>query len=146
MNLSGKAAEAANDILRAFENPNSLPAPLATIFIWRNDDSPCRSWSWRNQLIAALHGHKDARGFRQWLEVGRCVKKGETAFFILSPCTKKVEDVKTGDEKAVLCGFRGTPVFGFNQTQGDPLPEGDPAVDGWLRSLPMRDVAKYSSP
>ena len=141
MNLSGKAAEAANDILRAFENPNSLPAPLATIFIWRKDDSPCRSWSWRNQLIAALHGHKDARGFRQWLEAGRCVKKGEKAFFILSPCTKKVEDVKTGEEKAVLFGFRGTPVFGSEQTQGEPLPAVDPAVEGWLRSLPMRDVA-----
>lgn len=142
MNLSDKAAEAATDILRAFQNPHSLPAPLATIFIWRKNSSPCRSWSWRNQLIAALHGHKDARGFRQWLEVGRCVQKGEKAFCILSPCLKKVEDSKTGEEKAVLFGFRGTPVFGFDQTEGEPLPENDLAVEGWLGSLPLRDVAR----
>jgi hypothetical protein len=141
VNLSGKAAETANDILRAFENPNSLRAPIATIFIWRKDASPCRSWSWRNQLIAALHGHTDARGFRQWLEVGRCVKKGEKAFFILSPCMKKVEDKDTGEEKVALAGFRGTPVFGFSQTDGDALPEADPAVSHWLDSLPMREVA-----
>lgn len=141
MNLSGKAAETANDILRAFENPNSLPAPIATIFIWRKDASPCRSWSWRNQLIAALHGHTDARGFRQWLEAGRCVKKGEKAFIILSPCMKKVVDEDTGKEKTVLFGFRGMPVFGFGQTDGDALPEADPAVAQWLDSLPMREVA-----
>lgn len=141
MNFFGKAAEAADDILRAFENPNTLPAPLATIFIWRKDGSPCRSWSWRNQMLAALKGHKDARGFRQWQEVGRHVKKGEKSFTILSPCVKRVVDEKTGEEKSVVVGFRGTAVFGVGQTDGDPLPEGDPALDHWLDCLPVRAVA-----
>ncbi len=141
MNLSEKAAEAANDVLRAFENPNSLPAPLATIFIYRNDAAPCRAWSWRNQLIAALHGHADARGYRQWLEVGRTVKHGEKAFYILSPCVKTITDDDTQKEKKLVYGFRGTPVFGLNQTEGDPLPVTDPELVAWLKALPLREVA-----
>lgn len=142
MNLYGKAGEAAQDILRAFENPNSLQAPLAQVFIHRKDESPCRAWSWRNQLIVAIRGHADARGFRQWQQVGRHVKKGEKAFNILSPCVKKVRDEKTGEEKKIVYGYRGTPVFGLAQTEGDELPLADPGVRLWLRSLPLRHVAE----
>lgn len=141
MKFIGKAADAANDILRVFQNPNSLPAPLAQVFIHSKDGSPCRAWSWRNQLIAAIHGYSDARGFRQWEQVRRHVKKGEKAFYILSPCIKNVLNEKTGQEKKVIYGFRGTAVFGYSQTQGDPLPLSDPAVDQWLRELPLREVA-----
>jgi hypothetical protein len=42
-------------------------------------------WSWRNQLIAVLPRHADARGFRQWHLVGRTVRKGQHAFYILAP-------------------------------------------------------------
>ncbi len=122
MLLQGKAAEAANDVLRAFQNPNSLPVPLAQVFVHRKDNVPCRAWSWRNQLITALHGHPDARGFRQWEQVGRHVKKGAKAFYILSPCMKTVEEKGTGDKKKVIYGFKGTAVFGFDQTDGKLLP------------------------
>jgi hypothetical protein len=141
MNLFGKAAEAADVILRAFENPASLPTPLATIFIHRKDDCPCRSWSWGNQLIAALHGHSDARGYRQWELAGRTVKHGEKAFYILSPCVKPITDQDTGEKKNLLYGFKGTAVFGYDQTEGDPLPVTDPALRGWLQALPLREVA-----
>ena len=66
MRFYGKAEAAANSILRAFQSPSSLPAAIAPVFIQRKDGSPCRSWSWANQLLVALHGHSDARGFRQW--------------------------------------------------------------------------------
>ncbi len=142
MNLYGKAAQAAQDILGAFQNPGNLPAPLAQVFIHRKDRSPCRAWSWRNQLIVALRGHSDARGFRQWQAVGRHVRKGENAFYILSPCVKRVMDPKTGEERSVLYGYRGTPVFGLNQTEGAELELTDPAVLGWLRALPLREIAQ----
>ena len=142
MNLYGKAAEAAQDILRAFENPNSLPAPLSQVFIRRKDASPCRAWSWRNQLIVALRGHSDARGFRQWQQVGRHVKKGEKAFNILSPCVKKIEDTNTGEKKNIVYGYRGTPVFGLGQTEGDQFPNTDVGVQFWLSSLPLQEVAE----
>src|SRR6516165_5015714 len=111
MQFYNKAEEAAQFIIRAFENPNGLPRPLAQVFIRRKDNVPCRSWSWRNQLLVALHGYCEARGFRQWEAVGRCVKKNERAFRILSPLVKKQTDEETGEEKRVVIGFRGTPVF-----------------------------------
>ena len=70
MKFYGKAEESAKVILEAFRNPNSLPKPLAQVFIHREDNVPCRSWSWRNQLLVALQGYKDARGFRQREEAG----------------------------------------------------------------------------
>jgi hypothetical protein len=141
MFFQGKAAEAADEILSAFQNPDSLPDPLAQVFIHRKDNVPCRSWSWRNQLLVALHGHADARGFRQWEQVGRHVKKGEKAFCILSPCMKTVVNEETGEEKKLLYGFRGTAVFSLGQTDGKPLPPSDPAIHAWLKSLPLREVA-----
>ena len=50
MRVFGKAEQAIADILRAFENPATLPPRLAQVFIHRKDGSPCREWSWRNQL------------------------------------------------------------------------------------------------
>ena len=73
----GKAKDAADRIVAAFQS-GSLPKALAPIFINRPDeDTPCRKWSWSNQLLTALAGYSDARGFRQWQTVGRHVKKGE---------------------------------------------------------------------
>jgi hypothetical protein len=74
-------------------------------------------------------------------EAGRQVSKGEKAFYILAPVTRKVE-AKSGEEKTIVVGFKGLPVFGLEQTDGPPLPAGDPETDKWLASLPLRDVAK----
>ncbi|MFH1268631.1 MAG: ArdC family protein, partial [Planctomycetota bacterium] len=124
----------------------NLPKALAPVFVQRKDDVPCRAWSWSNQLLTALSGHSDARGYRQWQAVGRHVKKGEKAFHILCPCVGKKTDVDpdTGQEKerTWIYGFTSAPVFGFSQTEGDPLPPPDPAVARWLESLPLRDVAE----
>ncbi len=140
MKFYGKAESAANVILDAFKHPDQLPAALAPIFIERNDDIPCRKWSWNNQLITALMGHSDARGFRQWQSVNRHARKGEKSFTILSPVTKKITDPKTGEEKIAVIGFKGTAVFGYSQTDGEPL-EGEGELDNWLQNLPFRDVA-----
>lgn len=137
----GKAEQAATQILDAFKTPGELPEKLAPVFINRKDESPCRKWSWNNQLIAALHGHGDARGYRQWQSVDRHVKKGERSFTILSPITKKIEDPKTKKERIVVIGFKGTPVFGYSQTDGEPLP-GQEELNDWLSGLPFREVAE----
>lgn len=142
MKCFGKAEEAARVILKAFENPNSLPKPLAAIFISRKDGVPCRAWSWRNQLLVMLAGHDDARGYRQWEQVGRHVKKGEKAFHILSPCTKTRIDEETLEKRTAVYGFRGTPVFGLSQTEGTPLEKDDRDADSWVDSLPVIEVAK----
>jgi hypothetical protein len=142
MKFFNEAQQAAQDILAAFQNPTSLPAPLAHVFIHRKDGTPCRAWSWRNQLIVALRGHSDARGFRQWEEVGRQVKRGEKAFRILSPVWAKKTDEKTGEMRFFITGFKGTPVFGFDQTEGEPPPASDPTAERWLDKLPLREVAE----
>lgn len=138
----GTAEEAAAGIVKAFENPAVLPAPLATLFVRTGEDIPCRKWSWRNQLLVALAGFTDARGFRQWQQVGRFVKKGEKSFTILAPVVKAVKDEETGKNKEILIGFRGIPVFGILQTDGEPLPAPDPECERWVENLPLVEVAR----
>lgn len=142
--LYGKATDVGAAIVERFKNPASLPAPLAQVFIRRKDQSPCRKWSWGNQLIVAMHGYTEARGFRQWQEVGRHVKKGERAIYILAPCVRKFEaegDDGTTEEYSAVYGFRCVAVFGLEQTDGEPLPVDAEAV-AWLAGLPLRDVAE----
>ncbi len=138
MKFYGKAEQAANSIIEAFRHPEGLPKALATIFVHRQDDIPCRKWSWANQLIVALAGHHDARGFRQWQAVGRNVRKSQKSFSILSPCVKTWIDDQ--DEKyTCVIGFRSTAVFGLNQTEGNPV---DTKSHDWIESLPLLEVAQ----
>lgn len=140
----GQAEAAARQILAAFETGN-LPEALAPIFIRRDDDTPCAKWSWSNQLLCAIHGTADARGFRQWLDVKRSVKKGSKAFYILAPCVKKrtsTDEAGEESERVFITGFRGVPVFAIEQTEGDPVPDPDPSLREWVNRLPLVDVAR----
>ena len=131
----------ADEILDAFRC-GALPAALAQVFIHRGDDRPASKWSWRNQLIAALRGHSDARGFRQWQKVGRSVKKGQKAFHILAPMTfrRRDDESEEDSEDRVLRGFRVVPVFGYGQTEGESLET--PEEQRFLDRLPLVEVAK----
>jgi hypothetical protein len=144
MKMYGKASDVGAQLVERFKNPASLPAPLAQVFIRRKDNSPCRSWSWSSQLIVAIHGYSEARGFRQWEAVGRHVMKGEKAIYILAPCLKKFEtegDDGATEEHSAVYGFRSVPVFGLEQTDGNPLPVDERAL-AWLEGLPLREVAE----
>jgi hypothetical protein len=107
-----KVQEVAQQILDALQ-AGTVPAALAQIFIRHKNNSACPAarWSWRNQLTAALTGHYDARGFRQWQQVGRNVRKGERAFYILGPCMVKDKDAQQNDEEPAfrLVGFTAEP-------------------------------------
>ncbi len=146
MQLFGKhTREVAQRIIEAFKQPECLPKALAPIFIRRKDDAPCRRWSWHNQLIVALCGTADARGFRQWRDVGRCIKKGSKALWILAPCLKTItEEDKEGKEvkRQIIYGFRSVPVFRIEDTEGEPLPEVDDKYDEWVKQLPLAQVAQ----
>lgn len=135
-----RTQQAAEKILRAFQNPSTLPAALAPMFVRQHDHTPCRSWSWMNQVLVALQGHTDARGFRQWQQVGRHVCTGERAMYILCPIIRQVAGESTDERIAVVSGFRAAPVFGYEQTEGEPLPT-EPADVAWLEELPLRAVA-----
>jgi len=83
------------------------------------------NYSLRNCLLLAAQCHErgiDARrvaGFRTWLKLGRCVRKGEKGLVVLAPMPiKRREDSEERDEARVV--FRSAFVFADSQT--DPLP------------------------
>lgn len=82
-------------------------------------------------------GTNDARGFRQWREVGRNVKKGAKSFSILAPriIRKRNED---GEETTILAGFLAVPVFRVEDTEGEPLDYQN--IE--LPELPLIEVAR----
>ncbi len=72
-------------------------------------------------------------GFGTWQKMGRFVRRGEKAIWILAPIVARRLAPQDEDE-AVLRGFRWVPVFDVSQTDGRDLPSvcrrlvgGDPA-------------------
>jgi hypothetical protein len=84
-------------------------------------------YSLTNQLLVALQSEGRARfvaGFKQWLRLGYCVKKGERALRILAPMTVKERDRQTGEGTGEAKTFFRT-VFVFFQDRVVPLPSGE---------------------
>jgi antirestriction protein ArdC len=127
-----RAQEALHKILSMFES-GKLPAAVKRTLLKpvAGDERPCDKWSLNNRLLMLLNNTEDARGYKQWQRVDRYVKKGAKAFYILTPCTRKVTkketDPETGEEKeekiTIIKGFREIPVFRYEDTDGKPLPK-----------------------
>jgi antirestriction protein ArdC len=87
------------------------------------------SYSFHNQLLIAMQCPEATRvaGFRRWLELGWCVRKGEHAIRIWAPCppSKKQlgrwREAGARPEEKPRTFFRLVPVFDASQV--DPLPE-----------------------
>lgn len=115
-------------LMETFRSGN-FPTQVAMTIIRRQegDNIPSDSWSFANRLLMVAQGTNDARGFKQWQEVKRHVKRGATAIHIFAPLTKKVmeKDDVTGEEteKFILTGFKAIPVFRYEDTEGEALPE-----------------------
>lgn len=120
------AADAAlASILELFES-GELPARIAETVIARAEGvSPSANWSLGNQLLCLLAGTTDARGYRQWGEVGRHVVKGAKAIYILGPVKRKrtEKDAETGEtrDSFYVAGFTAIPVFRIEDTDGPPV-------------------------
>ena len=143
MKFYGKAEDVGQRILDAFRN-GQIPEAMKNVFWNIKSKRHSASWSLRNRFIMALHGYSDARGFGQWTEVGRNVKKGEKAFYILAPIFAKKRDEldpKTNKPRQFIIGFKGVPVFGYEQTEGKPL-EGMQESEDWISKLPLIELAK----
>lgn len=80
-----------------------------------------------NQLLVAL-AKPDATfvaGFKTWLQLGYCVRKGEKAIRIIAPMPIKQRDRTSGEETGeTITLFKGVSVFDVQQVQ--PLPSGQP--------------------
>jgi hypothetical protein len=77
MQVNEKVSELIDSLLADFKQPDSLDR-IATHLI-PPDDRPCAKWSWMNRLLVRIRNTDDARGFRQWSEIGRSVKGGSSA-------------------------------------------------------------------
>ncbi len=90
-----------------------------------------RSYSAGNCMLLALQCHERGlvpqkiAGFRTWLRLGRCVRRGEVALRILAPVTVKQCDEQGEDTDERRVFFRTAFVFDVSQT--DPLPDVEPA-------------------
>lgn len=94
---------------------------------WLQLQSKLHRYSFNNVMLI-LQQRPDATmvaGFNKWVELGRHVRKGEQAIWILAPFTRKRDEVddETGEETQVRSTyFAPVPVFDLSQTDGDPLP------------------------
>ena len=119
--------DAVDQLIDMFKT-GKLPEKVAFSIIHRHpgDVIPSDSWSIGNRILQMLQGTADARGYKQWQDAGRQVKKGAKAIHILAPLAYKVKDKDklTGEdvEKVVVKGYRPIPVFRYEDTDGNPLP------------------------
>jgi hypothetical protein len=145
--INNSASNAVLKILEAFENGN-LPKAIAFSTFNPPSNIPAYRWTQRNRALAFLQNTGDARGFNQWKEAGRFVKKGAKSIYILGPVLKKsnkveiVKDPITGEEKeeqqTYCAGYYGIPVFRVEDTEGEPLEY----INLDVQELPLIDVAK----
>jgi len=139
MQLSDKAQEALNQVVARFQS-GDLSAVVEVVRLRRQAaDAPSQSWSLSNQVLAYIQTHSlDCRGYRQWEQVGRQVRKGARAAWILAPITILIEN-EDGEKVSVVRGFKSVPVFAVHDTDGKPLPQ----VDYTPPILPpLSDVAR----
>lgn len=132
-----RANNAAQTVLRVWES-GELPALIAQSVLASKTDLPCAKWSLGNRLLMLVQGTADARGFRQWKDAARNVRKGSKAIYILGPVLVK-RDKENPKSELALIGFRGIPVFRFEDTEGEPLETSDYAPEALP---PLQTVAQ----
>ncbi len=137
-----KVQRSIGKLLEIFASEDMPEVVAETIIIRQQGDSPCAKWSIGNQMIMLANETKDARGFRQWKEVGRWPKKN-TAFHILGPAMKKIRqhNKETGEEeeRTFVKGFYGIPVHRYEDTEGEEIEHPDYAP---LKLPPLYYVAE----
>lgn len=128
MNLHPKVKPTLDLILNLFRSGN-VPKAVA-VATFPPFDVPSNAWSLANRIIMALSGSSDARGFAQWKDAGRFVKRGSKAIHILAPwlVNKSHNERDTDLEESgpvhiskLLRGFIAVPVFRVEDTDGAPL-------------------------
>ncbi|MDX6648300.1 MAG: hypothetical protein QOJ97_251 [Solirubrobacteraceae bacterium] len=98
---------------------------------WLRARARLHSYSLRNTLLIAMQAAHQGfepthvAGFKTWLMLGRCVRRGEKGLRILAPIIVKSHDADADENAGERPRyFRATHVFDISQT--DPLPDRDP--------------------
>ena len=116
--MNPKVKEVLTSILNRFK-AGDIPKAIA-YSMFPIADIPAAKWSLCNRTLMFFAGTQDARGWSQWKEVNRHIKKGAKAFHILAPRFGKKENDE-GEEEVFLKGFLTVPVFRYEDTEGEPL-------------------------
>lgn len=127
MKMSTKAKKSLEKVQEMFKE-GDFPERIAKTYI-TGEGRPSDNWSLCNRVVMIANRTGDARGYKQWQKVGRQVSKGSRAFHILGPSIIKKEETNEDGEtetESVLVGFHAIPVFRYEDTEGDPLPEPEP--------------------
>jgi len=93
---------------------------------WLRVQARFHRYSFSNALLVALQcpGASRVTGFHTWRRLGRTVRRGESALWILAPVTRRVaSDDDPEQSTRVVTAFKPVPVFDISQTTGDDLPE-----------------------
>jgi len=117
--MAASIHDTVSSIIASFERGDIPEAIAYSMFPIPN--IPSTKWSLLNRTLMFLAETQDARGFRQWKQVGRYVKKGSKSFRILVPCIVKTENEENGEIEKSLRGFMCKPVFRAEDTGGEPL-------------------------
>lgn len=129
-----KAAKvaAAKDLLtsgvKALQSSDDWKALLTRVARSARSKFRVSRYSFQNQILVAMQA-PDATmtaGFKQWLSVGRHVRKGEKALMIVQPrpFTRESKDEATGETKESRgMAFGVAAVFAYEQTEGDEVSE-----------------------
>ena len=142
--MNNKVRDVLESILDRFKSgdiPEAIKYSLFPI-----PDIPSSKWSFMNRLIMNFSNTADARGIKQWNSVGRTVKKGARAIYILVPRMIKTNtsndehnENEENKEKLRVHGFLAQPVFRFEDTEGEPLAYQQELS---LPDLPLMEKAK----
>lgn len=98
---------------------------------WLRTQARFHQYSFANTVLILVQqpGASRVGGFQTWRRLGRQVRRGEHAIWILAPVTRRVDGASDADSDEphktlrVVATFRPVPVFDVAQTEGDPLPE-----------------------
>lgn len=83
---------------------------------------------WSQALARGASPEMPVASFNRWRSLDRRVIKGEKAYRVWAPIKKKVEDEETGEEREKVVTFKLVPVFTYDQTEGEPLPQVQPVL------------------
>ena len=146
-------AQITDEILDAFQT-GRLAEPLAETFL-HTGGLHCQRWSFLNQMVVYLLGYQDAATYRQWQTLGRQVKRGSHAFYLMRPNlrTRRETDQETGEERTVQAGISGFGWFAVHPVEDTvPIPdfEGDTydperaveRITAFVAGLPLLGVAE----
>jgi antirestriction protein ArdC len=117
---------------------------------WLRTRASFRTYSLGNQMLIAMQHPTAERvaGFRAWLKLGYCVRKGETSIRIWAPCPPTRKQIETWERNGSKPGerprtfFKLSAVFAQDQVAELPPPAKPVPLEAPLRELEGDDLAE----